>query len=263
MSTSPARVAVITGGSQGLGRALALRLARAGCTTVLIARTQAALDEAATEIAGAGGTAFTFAADVSDAGALRAAADAVAARCGEIDFLIINAGIVHVAAVAEMPVEQIRETLDVNLFGAIMCAKLFTPLVKQGGRVLFISSGFGLMGAAGYAAYNATKAGVITFAAALRRELHRRRIGVHVAVPGDIATPGFTREQTDAPAWARGGALRTPLPADVVAARILHRCAGTRFLVFSDAGVRVLHAANRFLPTRLTERILDALFPRP
>jgi NAD(P)-dependent dehydrogenase (short-subunit alcohol dehydrogenase family) len=100
----------------------------------------------------------------------------------------------HVNELKDIEPEDAKKDIDIGLFGSIICTKFFSPLIKDSGRILFVSSGFGLVGVAGYPVYSAVKAGVINFAGAVKRELHKRKIKVYVAVPSDIDTPGFKSE---------------------------------------------------------------------
>ena len=121
------------------------------------------------------------------------------------------------------------------------------------------------MGAAGYGAYCASKAGVINFAESLRREvLFSRSISVFVACPGDIDTPQYHRETRDMPHWmqiarARGKAE----PAKAVAMKILKKCKGRRLLILPNFEIQLLHLANRFLPQSVNAFLLDRMFPKP
>jgi len=259
------KYAVITGGSKGLGFSFAKYLAiEEGYSVILIARAEKSLNEAVAQIENAGGKAFAFSGDVSDIATIRDITRCVAERFTKVDFLINNACVLHVDELKDLEPEDAKKDIDIGLFGSIICTKFFSPLIKDSGRILFVSSGFGLMGAAGYPVYSAVKAGVINFAQAIKRELHKRKIKVYVAVPSDIDTPGFKSEVKTMPAWmgvskARGKVM----PADSAARRILKKCKGKRFLVFSDVSIRILYAANKILPAYICEKIIDNIFPRP
>lgn len=258
-------LAVVTGASQGLGFAFAQRLAEEGLRPVLIARSAARLGDAAAQIARESGIEpLVMSADVADAAALGRIAADVRASGAPLAWLVCNAGIVRTGTIETMAAEDIAAQVRTNLLGAMLAARAFMPLMTAGSRALFVSSGFGLMGPAGYAAYSASKAGMITFAEAVRREVHARKIGVYVAVPADIDTPGHANEMASAPGWMKRAAVRGPLlPAETAAARILRGCRGGRFVVYSDLSVRALAFATRVLPRRLRDWSIDRLFPRP
>jgi 3-dehydrosphinganine reductase len=264
MKGSAQKAAVVTGGSSGLGLELARGLAGRGFAPVLIARRREQLDAAAASLHADGFETLAISADVTDAAAMRAAAASVREAGHSVAWLVNCAGTVHPGTVASAAVEDLRADLDVNLRGSVLAAKFFLPLVEDGGSVLFIASGFGLMGPAGYAAYAAAKAGVIAFAEAIQREVHVRGIAVHAAVPSDIETPGLRREIAALPAWLRiAGARGRPLPADVAARQMLDRCKRGRFLIYTDGGVRMLSLCSAVLPRRLRNAVIDRMFPRP
>jgi len=150
------------------------------------------------------------------------------------------------------------------LFGQILATKLFAPIINVGGRILFVSSGFGLMGPAGYSVYAGAKAGIVNFAESIKRELYSYRIGVYVAVPSDIDTPGFREEKRCMPGWlARSKARGSVLSAHDAAKKIVSKCKGSRFLIFSDYNVFFLHIMTKILPKYSLDKIINKLFPRP
>jgi NAD(P)-dependent dehydrogenase (short-subunit alcohol dehydrogenase family) len=259
------KYAVITGGSKGLGFAFARYLAlERGYDVILIARSKSDLDSAVTEIEQSGGKAYAFYGDVSDAAVIQTIAQRVREQFKEIDFLINNACALHVDELKNIKFEDVKKDIDIGFLGSIICTIFFSPLLKTGGRILFISSGFGLVGVAGYSIYSAIKAGIIKFAESIKREFHKRKINVYVAVPSDIDTPGFRNEIKNLPIWmnvsrARGEAA----PADEIAQIILDKCNGTRFLIFSDCMVRLLYIINKMLPRCIYDKIINKIFPRP
>jgi NAD(P)-dependent dehydrogenase (short-subunit alcohol dehydrogenase family) len=258
------RRALITGGSSGLGRALAHELSAAGYAPVLLARDEARLQEAVAELRCQGADALGIRGDVTSAADLQDAAEAVRGTYGCLDFVILNAGVVHVGLLEELRPDELRQDIESNLLGAVLSARAFVPLLPDGGRMLLISSGFGLAGAAGYAAYCGAKAGVINFAAALRRELLHRRIAVYVACPPDIDTPQLHGERDAMPEWMQAGkGRRRALSATEAARRILRRCRGRRLLIAIDPGVRQLLLLARLLPAPWADAVLDRVLARP
>ncbi len=258
------KVAVITGGSQGLGLAFAQNLAAQGYELVLIARNKAKLDDAVKLVEKGGGKALALSADISKPGDMDKAAARVKEKYDSVSFLINNAGIFTTEILENIGTEQIKRDLDTSLFGTIICTRSFLPLMETGGKILFVSSGFGLMGAAGYSVYCAAKAGMINFAEALKRELHSRNISIYVSVPSDIDTPAFREEAKNMPEWLSVAAARAkPQSADIVAKKVLNKCRGSRFYIFSDGGVFLLYLLTKLLPKGLLDKILNGMFPKP
>ena len=172
---------------------------------------------------------------------------------------------VHVKTVSEYSgAEEMKQDLEIDLWGTILSAKIFLPFLRSGSKILFISSAFGLLGGAGYSIYCAAKAGVVNFAESLRRELLRKKISVYVACPPDIDTPQFRRELERAPDWLKQGGKRgVVLSAETAARRILRKCRGGRFLILINFDMYLLSALSRILPRCWKDRILDHLLPRP
>lgn len=259
------KYAVITGGSKGLGFAFAKHLAvKEGYEVILIARSGVDLDSAVTEIEQAGGKAFSFFGDIADISVMQRISQRIEEKFKKIDFLINNACPVHVEELKNIPFDDIVNDVNSGLLGTVICTKLFIPIIKDGGKILFVSSGFGLMGPAGYSVYSAIKAGVINFAEAIKRELYKRKMKIYVAVPSDINTPGHIEEKNNMPVWmkvsyARGEAM----DADIAAQKILKKCKGARFLIFTDCMVYMLYIVNKILPRYLCDKIIDNIFPRP
>lgn len=258
-------VAVVTGGSYGLGLAMAKQLAGQGYLPVIIARDREKLDAALAEIRQQGNECLGFSCDVTDAAGLKHVADELRDTIGSVDFLILNAGVVETRLVEEYEEpESLKRVIDVDLWGSMLCSRIFLPLLRDGARILYVSSGFGLMGTAGYSAYCAAKAGVINFAATIRRELFSRNISVYVACPADMDTPGFRAEQAAMPSWMKVADARGDvISPEAAASKILRRCRGKRFLIVIHFEVRMLLFFSRLLPERAVLFILDRVFPVP
>ena len=196
------KVAVVTGGSSGLGFAIAKKLAGEGHAVVLIARGKDRLEAKKQELEGAGRTVLAISADVSNIDEMKPAAVEVRERFGKIDFLAVNAGMVEPRALFTFDdLQRMKKTIDVDLWGAVLTSRVFGPMVVKGGRILFVSSAFGLCGGAGYATYCGAKAGVLNFADALRHELSYLGVRVYAAAPADIDTPQFHEEKASLPPW--------------------------------------------------------------
>ncbi|MBS1821954.1 MAG: 3-oxoacyl-[acyl-carrier-protein] reductase [Acidobacteria bacterium] len=190
MSTLSGRIALVTGASQGIGRACALELARRGAHVALAARNLAKLDEVAAEIAAAGGTAKTFTLDVSNEESIKAGAKAVVVEFGKVEILVNNAGVTRDILSMRMKRADWDDVLTTNLTGAFLLTQaLMMQMVKnRWGRVINITSVVGETGQAGQANYAASKAGLIGLTKSLARELASRTITVNAVAPGYIET---------------------------------------------------------------------------
>ena len=191
MGNLQGRIALVTGASQGIGRACALELARAGATVALAARNEAKLQETADEIAASGGTAAVFALDVASEDSIKSGAKAVLEKLGKIEILVNNAGITRDGLVLRMKRPDWDDVLATNLTGAFLLtqALLGQLLRNRWGRIVNITSVVGETGQAGQVNYAASKAGLIGMTRALAREVGSRGITVNAVAPGYIETP--------------------------------------------------------------------------
>jgi len=191
MGKTPARTAVVTGGSRGIGRAISLALAAAGNRVVLTCRRDLArAEETAAEIAGRGGEAHPVVADVTQPEALRALGEKVAKEFGGADILVNNAGVIKDALFPFMKEEDWDYVLDTDLKGAFRVTKTFVRgmLHKNWGRIINIVSVSGISGHVGQTNYSAAKGGLIAFTKALAQELATRGITVNAVAPGLVET---------------------------------------------------------------------------
>jgi len=190
MSTLTNRIALVTGASQGIGRACALELARAGAHVALAARTLDKLEAVAAEITAAGGTAHAFALDVSSEDSIKACAKAVIAHFGKVEILVNNAGITRDGLMMRMKRDDWDAVLTTNLTGAFLLTQacVSSLLKNRWGRIINITSVVGEIGQAGQANYAASKAGLIGLTKSLARELASRGITVNAVAPGFIQT---------------------------------------------------------------------------
>jgi len=185
------QVALVTGGSRGIGRAVAQRLAREGARLVIsYVCNQAAAADCVSAIEAAGGAAEAIQFDVADADATATAIAAVAERLGRLDILVNNAGMTVDTLLLRMKPEDWDRVLAVNLRGAFSCTKAAarTMIRARYGRVVNVTSVIGEMGNAGQGAYAAAKAGLIGFTKSMARELAPRSITVNAVSPGFIDT---------------------------------------------------------------------------
>ncbi len=184
------RVALVTGASQGIGRACALALAEGGALVALAARNEAKLADVAKEIEAKGGQAVTFRMDVSNEDEVKAAVKAVLERFGKVEILVNNAGVTKDTLLLRMKRADWDSVLQTNLGGAFFCTQsvIGSMLKQRWGRVINISSVFGQTGQAGQANYSASKAGLIGFTMAMAREVGSRSITVNAVAPGYIET---------------------------------------------------------------------------
>jgi len=183
-------VALITGASQGIGRACALALSETGTAVALAARSESKLADVVQEIAAKGGQAAAFRMDVANEDEVKAAVKAAQERFGKIDILINNAGITKDTLLMRMKRADWDSVLQTNLSGAFYCAQAVIGgmLRLRWGRIINISSVFGQTGQAGQANYAAAKAGLIGFTMAMAREVASRNITVNAVAPGYITT---------------------------------------------------------------------------
>lgn len=190
MSTLAGRIALVTGASQGIGRACALELAKAGATVALAARNVDKLAEVAAEIVAAGGTAQAFALDVASEESIKECGKAVIAQFGGVHILVNNAGITRDMLSMRMKRKDWDDVLTTNLTGAFLMTQAVMPSMVKGrwGRIINVASVVGEMGQAGQANYAASKAGLIGLTKSLARELASRTITVNAVAPGYIET---------------------------------------------------------------------------
>jgi 3-oxoacyl-[acyl-carrier protein] reductase len=183
-------VALVTGASQGIGRACALKLASGGAAVAVAARNQEKLNELVNEIAAAGGKAAAFPLDVGEEEQIKSAVKAVIAEFGKIDILVNNAGITRDQLVMRMKRADWDSVLQTNLTSAYLATQqvIGSMLKQRWGRIINIASVFGQMGQAGQANYAASKAGLIGLTMAIAREVGSRNITCNAVAPGFIET---------------------------------------------------------------------------
>lgn len=209
------RVALVTGASQGIGRACAVALAQAGAHVALAARNATKLAEVAAEIEAAGGRATPFEMDLASEDSIKTVTKAVTAHYGKIEILVNNGGITRDNLMLRMKLADWNAVLNTNLTGAFLLTQAVSSsmLKVRWGRIINIASVVGETGQAGQANYAASKAGLIGLTMSLARELASRNITVNAVAPGYISTP-----MTDVLNDQQRSAMLTQIPLD---------CAGT------------------------------------
>ncbi len=184
------KVAIVTGGARGIGKATVIALAKEGVHVGLIARNEGALQEAAAEAEGHGVKAAYAVADVSSKEQVDAAIEAIKTELGSADILINNAGIATFGTVLEMDPDEWKRIVDTNLLGTYYATRAVLPqlIEKNGGDIINIASTSGLSGAATSSAYSASKFAMIGFTESLAQEVRRNNIRVSALTPSTVAT---------------------------------------------------------------------------
>ncbi|PYM96673.1 MAG: 2-deoxy-D-gluconate 3-dehydrogenase [Candidatus Rokuibacteriota bacterium] len=184
------KVAVVTGASRGLGRAIAVALAGAGANVVLAGRSTTALEQTARLAAGSGGRTLVVSTDVASYAAVERLIERALRELGRLDILVNNSGVAKVAPLVEMTPEDWRFMLDVNLTGVFNGCRAAGPhlIAQKSGKVINVASVLGQVGLPGYTIYGATKGGVIALTRALGVEWARHNVQVNAIAPGWFAT---------------------------------------------------------------------------
>ena len=193
------RVAVVTGGGRGIGRAVALRLAKEGANMAISYRSNdAAAEEVAEEVREAGVLCEIFKGDVAEPDDVAALFEGVGEALGKVEILVNNAGLTRDNLMMRMKEEEFDEVLRTNLKGTYLCTRAaLRPMMRaRWGRIVNVSSVVGLVGNAGQANYAASKAGIIGFTKSVAREVAQRGITANVVAPGYVETE-LTRSLSD------------------------------------------------------------------
>jgi len=201
------RVAIVTGGNGGIGLGMATGLAQAGAALVIAGRNPAKNAAAVKALEALGAKAAAVEADVTVQAECRALIEAASGKFGRLDILVNNAGIAIPGPFLDSPPDAWDDVIAVNLRGTLLCAHAALPgMVRRGyGRIVNISSQFGLAGAARFAVYSAAKGAVIAFTKALAREVGPHGVTVNAVAPGPIVTD-MNRTTYTAEEWRRRAA---------------------------------------------------------
>ncbi|MDQ3603035.1 MAG: 3-oxoacyl-[acyl-carrier-protein] reductase [Actinomycetota bacterium] len=193
------RVAVVTGGGRGIGRAVAVRLANEGANVAISYRSNdTTAEEVAEEVREAGVLCEIFKGDVADPADVAALFEGVGESLGQVEILVNNAGLTRDNLMMRMKEEEFDEVLRTNLKGTYLCTRAaLRPMIRaRWGRIVNVSSVVGLVGNAGQANYAASKAGIIGFTKSVAREVAQRGITANVVAPGYVETE-LTRSLSD------------------------------------------------------------------
>jgi short-subunit dehydrogenase len=245
---------LITGASQGIGRALAIAAADRGMRVIAAARSAALLNELGAAVRAAGGVIQTVEADVTDPDGRRCMVDSALQHFGGLDVLVNNAGIGATGHFTEAGADRLRKIMEVNFFGLTETTRAFLPLLKAGTTpaILNISSIAGKRGIPARSEYSASKFAVQGFSEALRAEVQKDGVDVLVVCPG-LTQTNFSRNMLEQKALVQMDHLRGMTSEDVAAATLRTLESG-RHEVCLTTGGRLLVLVSRFLP-RLADRI--------
>ena len=247
--------AFVTGASRGIGRAVAHALAQRGATVGLAARSTPDLEALAAELPGAH---EVLTCDVALPASVTTAVEDFVAAAGGLDLVVANAGIAHYEPVAEQSLEHVENMTAVNWLGTVHTVQAALPFMveQRRGHIVVMSSGAGLRGFPGAAAYGATKAAQRIFADALRHELAGSGISVTTVFPGEIRTSLHDHERTRMPDWYRGGSdAASP---DVLAGRIVRAVErDSRYVHYRPLvkGMGILHGISPSAADRVLRRM--------
>ncbi len=262
------RVALVTGGSSGIGLAAARQLSARGAHVWLLARDRAKLDSALAEVEARciqpDQRCGVVVADVSDAGQASAAVAEVTAQAGTPDLVINSAGITYPGYFQDIDLAIFHQIMDINYYGTLHVIKAVIPamLARGSGYIVNISSLAGLIGVFGYSAYGASKFAIRGLSDVLRSELKPLGIGISVVYPPDTDTPQLAYENQFKPyeTKALAGSANV-MSADAVAAEILRGVSGGRYVIIPGSEGKLMFGLSRLLGNGIYP-ILDLMINR-
>jgi len=245
------KLALITGGSSGIGLALAKQLVARGARVWISGRREDALTAASLQIQQATGrTCNLFPADVADPAQVARLVDEITRRDGTPDLVINSAGITRPGYVQDLPLEVFRQMIEVNYLGTVYVVKAVLPgmLERGSGHLVNISSGAGFLGVFGYSAYGASKYAVRGFSDVLRAEMKPHGIRVSIVFPPDTDTPQLAYEMPFKPPETKviSGNARV-LTADAVASSILRGVERNRYIILPGFDIWFFYHLNNLL----------------
>lgn len=262
-----AQHAIITGGSSGIGKAIALQLAQQGVNVSIISRDRTRLQLARTEIEAARKTdtqkVVVVAGDVSDRAQAERAIQTAIEQLGPPNLLITSAGIARPGRFQELPIEAFEQAIATNYFGTLYCIRAALPAMEQqsAAHICLVSSGAALVGLYGYSAYGPSKFAVRGLAESLRAELRPLDIGVSIVYPPDTDTPQLVEESKTKPAATKEiTATAKTWKADDVAQVILKGIEQNQFEISPGIEIKVLtrlHSLIAPLLNRYFDRIIE------
>ncbi|HHO76557.1 MAG TPA: SDR family NAD(P)-dependent oxidoreductase [Deltaproteobacteria bacterium] len=253
---------VITGGSSGLGKALAQRFIKCGANLALIARDKNKLSmirEDLSALCTSGQRIEIFPCDVSDYAAIEKTMNTIADTIGLPDILVNSAGILTEGYFEKIPLSTFHEVMDINFFGILNCIKAILPIFrkKREGRIVNISSLAGKIGTFGYTAYCSSKFAVIGLTDVLRAELKPLNIKLHVVCPGEFESPMVDELNTYRTTENRVVAQTVPvLSLDAVADDVIKGIEKERYLIIPGFIARFLEMTSRWFPS-ISRAIID------
>ncbi|HEX4873183.1 MAG TPA: SDR family NAD(P)-dependent oxidoreductase [Nevskiaceae bacterium] len=270
---------LITGAGSGLGRACALAFAARGWRVACSDRDAAAAEQTLGLLRAAGGTGLALAVDVCSEASFSAAVDRLQREWNGLDVLINNAGIATAGTVADAPLAQWQQVLDINLLGCVRGARAVIPLLQaqRGGHIVNVASFAGIANPPAMASYNAAKAAVISLSETLRYELFPSQVGVSVACPSFFKTRLLETSRALAADPALDAApqmnriverlmAKATVSAEDVAADILDAVLNNRFMVMTHPDARSRARLKRVSPElyfRLAQKMTEAFLRRP
>jgi 3-dehydrosphinganine reductase len=246
------KLALVTGGSSGIGLALSRKLAEQGARLVLVARDEQRLDEALNSLPPSkDGNHLAISTDICDVDQVNRMAAQVLEQAGTPDLLVNNAGAAHPGYVEELDLEIYHWLMDVNYYGALYVTKAFLPAMmgRQSGHIVNVVSTAGFAGVFSYTAYSASKFALRGFSEALRAEMKRYCILVSIVYPSDTDTPQLAYENKYKPielVEMMAAINFEPYPPEVVAERILQGIEKKKQVIITDAGNKALYALVHF-----------------
>ncbi len=245
------KVVLITGGSSGIGLALAKQLAAQGARVWMVARRKDVLVAAQSEVQKvAGQPCEVFSADISDAAQAASVVEQVTRAAGLPDLVINSAGVTHPGYVQEIGLDIFHRLMEVNYFGTVYMVKAVLPgmLERGSGHIVNISSGAGFLGVFGYSAYGATKYAVRGFSDVLRAELKAHGIHVSIVFPPDTDTPQLAYEQPFKPPETKAlSGTAGVMSADAVASAILKGVRRGKYAILPGMETKVLYHLSNLL----------------